>query len=88
MIGNAMPTHQVNLDSLIIRQPFESVSDASVMGTDPLFKLEELQRTKMYFVLLRSRVGLHACAQERTAARINPACHASTIVASVALCVK
>jgi len=53
MIGYVMPTHQVNLDSLILRQPFESVSDASVMGTDPLFRLEELQRTKMYFGLLR-----------------------------------
>jgi hypothetical protein len=48
-----MPTHQVNLDSLIRREPFDSSSDASVLGHDPLFKLEELHRTKMYFRLLR-----------------------------------
>ena len=48
-----MPTHQVNLDSLIRREPFDSSSDASVLGHDPLFKLDELHRTKMYFRLLR-----------------------------------
>jgi Protein of unknown function DUF262 len=53
MIGYGMPTHQVNLDSLILRQPFESVAADSVLGKDPLFKLEELHRSKMYFGLLR-----------------------------------
>jgi hypothetical protein len=41
------------LDSLIRREPFDSASDASVLGQDPLFKLEELHSTKMYFRLLR-----------------------------------
>lgn len=48
-----MPTHQVNLDALIRREPFDSSSDASVLGHDPLFKLEELHHSKMYFRLLR-----------------------------------
>ena len=53
MIGYTMPTHQVNLDSLILRQPLDSESDSSVPGHEPLFKLEELHHTKMYFRLLR-----------------------------------
>lgn len=46
-----MPTHQVNLDSLILRQPFPPNDTFS--GKNPLFKLEELGRTKMYFNALR-----------------------------------
>ncbi len=53
LAGSFMPTQQVNLDSLIRREPFDSVSDASVLGQDPLFKLEELHSTKMYYRLLR-----------------------------------
>ena len=48
-----MPTHQVNLDALIKREPMDSASDSSVLGHDPLFKLEELHHSKMYFRLLR-----------------------------------
>jgi hypothetical protein len=51
--GITMLTHQVNLDSLIQREPLDSESDAAVTGHEPLFKLEELHRTKMYFRLLR-----------------------------------
>jgi hypothetical protein len=50
---SGMPTHQVNLDALIKREPMDSASDSSVLGHDPLFKLEELHHTKMYFRLLR-----------------------------------
>lgn len=54
MIGaSPMPTHQVNLDALIKREPMDSASDSSVLGHDPLFKLEELHHSKMYFRLLR-----------------------------------
>lgn len=52
-LRSSMPTHQVNLDALIRRQPFDSASDGSVLGHDPLFKLEELHHSKMYFRLLR-----------------------------------
>lgn len=49
-----MPTHLVNLDALIKREDFESSSDAvGGFGSDPLFKLEELQRGKMFFGVLR-----------------------------------
>lgn len=48
-----MPTHQVNLDALIKREPMDSATDSSVLGHDPLFKLEELHHSKMYFRLLR-----------------------------------
>jgi hypothetical protein len=46
-----MPTHQVNLDSLILRQPFPRNDTFS--GKVPLFKLDELHRSKMYFGMLR-----------------------------------
>lgn len=46
-----MSTHQVNLDSLILRQPFPK--DDTFSGKVPNFKLEELHHTKMYFGMLR-----------------------------------
>ncbi|MCH8269352.1 MAG: DUF262 domain-containing protein, partial [Acidobacteria bacterium] len=47
-----MPTHQVNLDALIVREDFESSSAAS-LGVGPVFKVEDLQRDKLYFSVLR-----------------------------------
>lgn len=49
-----MPTHLVNLDALIPREDFESSPDAAgTLGNEPLFKLEELERGKMFFAVLR-----------------------------------
>src|SRR5215216_7360147 len=49
-----MPTHLVNLDALIQREDFESSPDAAgTLGNEPLFKLEELERGKMFFAVLR-----------------------------------
>ena len=47
-----MPTHQVNLDALIVREDFESSSDAA-LGNEPVFKVEELERARLYFSVLR-----------------------------------
>jgi hypothetical protein len=47
-----MPTHLVNLDALIQREDFESGDVVSATG-EPLFKLEELDRQRMYFKTLR-----------------------------------
>src|SRR6266404_1696621 len=53
-VNGRMPTHLVNLDALIKREDFESSPDAvGVLGSEPLFKLEELQRGKMFFAVLR-----------------------------------
>src|SRR5258706_6678380 len=46
-------THQVNLDCLIQREDFESSAECSIIGSEPLFKVEELQRDKLYFSVLR-----------------------------------
>ncbi len=46
-------THQVNLDCLIQREDFESSAEGSIIGSEPLFKVEELQRDKLYFSVLR-----------------------------------
>ncbi len=49
-----MPTHLVNLDALIPREDFESSPDAAgTLGNEPLFKLEELEKGKMFFAVLR-----------------------------------
>jgi hypothetical protein len=48
-----MPTHKVNLDSLIKREDFESGGAESVGGSEPIFKVEELARDRMYFGVLR-----------------------------------
>ncbi len=46
-----MPTHQVNLDALIARQPFPPNDTYS--GQKPVFKLDELHHSKMFFKVLR-----------------------------------
>lgn len=46
-----MPTHQVNLDALISRQPFPPGDTYS--GQKPTFKLDELHKTKMFYNVLR-----------------------------------
>ena len=48
-----MPTHQVNLDSLIRREPFDSDQDESVADYSPRFKAGELHHTHTFFRLLR-----------------------------------
>jgi hypothetical protein len=48
-----MPTHQVNLDALIIREDFESTGSTESTGNMPLFKVEELALNRMYFTVLR-----------------------------------
>jgi hypothetical protein len=52
--GDKLATHKVNLEALIAREDFESSSDSSAqLGTEPLFKVEELQKGKLYFSVLR-----------------------------------
>jgi hypothetical protein len=46
-----VPTHQVNLDALILRQPFPP--DDTFSGKNPSLKLEELHRGRMFFQVLR-----------------------------------
>ncbi len=46
-------THQVNLDCLLQREDFESSAEGSIVGNEPLFKVEELQKGKLYFSVLR-----------------------------------
>ena len=48
-----MPTHLVNLDSLIKREDFEAAADEANVGNEPLFKVEELGKDKLYFSVLR-----------------------------------
>jgi Protein of unknown function DUF262 len=48
-----MPTHRVNLDALIKREDFEAGGADSVGGREPIFKVEELSRERMYFGVLR-----------------------------------
>jgi hypothetical protein len=49
-----MPTHLVNLDALIKREDFESSPDATaIVAGDHKFKLDELQRSKIFFAVLR-----------------------------------
>lgn len=48
----AMPTHLVNLDALIQREDFES-GKAESGSHEPLFKLEELAKDKLYYKVLR-----------------------------------
>ena len=48
-----MPTHQVNLDALIVREDFELSGDTESVATKPLFKLEELEKDRLYFKVLR-----------------------------------
>lgn len=49
-----MPTHLVNLDALIEREDFESSAEAAgTLGHEPLFKVEELQKGRLYFSVLR-----------------------------------
>lgn len=49
-----MPTHKVNLDALIKREDFESGSaDSAGGGKEPIFKIEDLSRDRMYFKVLR-----------------------------------
>lgn len=48
-----MPTHLVNLDSLIRREDFEVSADEATVGNEPLFKIEELAKDKLYFSVLR-----------------------------------
>lgn len=50
---SCMPTHLVNLDSLIKREDFEASEDGATVGNEPLFKLEELAKDKLYFSVLR-----------------------------------
>ena len=49
----ASTTHLVNLDALIVREDFETSSDVALQGKEPVFKVEELKRGRMYFSLLR-----------------------------------
>lgn len=48
-----MATHRVNLDALIKRQDFETGVVSSVLGENPVFKLDELESRKTFFSLLR-----------------------------------
>ena len=48
-----MPTHKVNLDALIRREDFESGNAESASGKEPIFKIEDLSRDRMYFKVLR-----------------------------------
>ncbi len=49
-----MATHKVNLNALIARENFEATPDSPVaLGEEPLFKLEELQKGRLYFSILR-----------------------------------
>jgi hypothetical protein len=48
-----MPTHKVNLDSLIKREDFETGGADGVGGKEPIFKVEELSHDRMYFTVLR-----------------------------------
>lgn len=51
--GLAMATHHVNLDALIRRQDFERGVVSTIQGETPVFKLDELERQKTVFNLLR-----------------------------------
>lgn len=54
MIGYEMPTHLVNLDALIQREDFESSGAAAgSYGSQPTFKLSELEQKNHYFGVLR-----------------------------------
>ena len=46
-------THLVNLDALIAREDFETDTDVASLGNDPIFKVEELKKGRMYFSVLR-----------------------------------
>jgi hypothetical protein len=48
-----MPTHKVNLDALIKREDFESGTAESAAGKEPIFKVEDLKRDRLYFKVLR-----------------------------------
>ena len=50
--GRPTQTHLVNLDALIRREDFESGDAISGPG-EPIFKLSELERTALYFSVLR-----------------------------------
>jgi hypothetical protein len=53
-LGDPMATHKVNLDALITRENFESSSGSSAsLGNEPLFKVEELAKGKLYYSVLR-----------------------------------
>jgi hypothetical protein len=45
-------THLVNLDALIVREDFEN-DGVAALGSEPLFKVEELAKGKLYFSVLR-----------------------------------
>jgi len=47
-----LPTHKVNLDGLIRRENFESCAE-SALGKEPLFKVEELAKGRLYESVLR-----------------------------------
>lgn len=52
--ADSMATHRVNLDALIQRQDFEAgTTAASTQDREPIFKLEELERRRVYFSVLR-----------------------------------
>jgi len=52
--GEHLATHKVNLDALIHRENFESSADSSAsLGNEPLFKVEELEKGRLYFSVLR-----------------------------------
>lgn len=53
MIGYTMPTHLVNLDALIRREDFESGTEGANTSDPPLFKLEELESSRLYFKAIR-----------------------------------
>ncbi len=48
-----VPTHLVNLDALLEREDFDSSEESVGSSTDPLFKLEELKRDRLFFRVLR-----------------------------------
>jgi len=48
-----VPTHKVNLDALIKREDFETGGVDGTGGKEPIFKVEELSRDRMYFTVLR-----------------------------------
>jgi hypothetical protein len=51
---SAVATHKVNLDALIMREDFETETDAEgTTGPEPVFKVEELSSDRLYFSVLR-----------------------------------
>ncbi|HYB62107.1 MAG TPA: DUF262 domain-containing protein [Methylomirabilota bacterium] len=48
-----MPTHLTNLDALIRREDFEATEANAAAGNPPIFKIEELEKGRLYFSVLR-----------------------------------